>query len=157
MLAPTGIVVQTALGIEPETAQGIYLTLLINFSLPAWAYFTWGDISARGATIGKRLFAITTRAPGARRIDPSRALGRTGIKMIPWELTHASVFLFAPALGTFDLLNWIGLGFAYALIFLYLGVAWRTGGRKSVHDLVVGTEIRLAKQHRAVGIGSEPH
>ncbi len=54
VLAPLGGAVQWALGVVPTDAPALYGTLLLNFSLPAWAYFVWGDRSRRGATWGAR-------------------------------------------------------------------------------------------------------
>jgi uncharacterized RDD family membrane protein YckC len=127
VLAPLGAGVQAALGVEPvSTARGVYGTLLLNFSVPTWAYFAIGD--RLGATLGKRALGLRPEAASGARVGWGRALGRTAVKMIPWELTHASAFLLAPSLGEFGWASGLGLALAYGLIALYLVVAWRTGG-----------------------------
>lgn len=144
VLAPSGFAVQHGLAVSPDTALAVYITLLLNFSIPSWTYFIWGDHSNRGATLGKRLLTLQAKTVENERIGMGRALGRTAMKMLPWEITHASAFLLAPALGTFGATSWIGLGLAYVLIFAYLGVAWRTGGRRSVHDFAATTFVGWA-------------
>lgn len=152
VLAPLGIAVQSGIGVSPETTHGIYVTLLLNFSVPGWGYFTWGDCSARGATCGKRLLDIRVETGDGRYVETGRALGRTAIKMLPWEISHASAFLLAPTVGIFGLTSWTGLAAAYVLVFAYLGVAWWTGGQKSVHDFATATVVRT-ESHRAENIG----
>ena len=141
VLAPLGGAVQWGLGIGPTTADAIYGALLLNFSLPTWAYFAWGDQSRRGATWGKRWLGVYVRDTDRRRVGGGQALGRTAVKMLPWELTHLSAFVLAPAVGVFGVASWSGLGLAYALIAAYLGGAWWTGGHRSVHDWAVGTQV----------------
>jgi uncharacterized RDD family membrane protein YckC len=144
VLAVAGAVAQEVLGVAPATPRAIYATLLLNFSLPVWTYFAWSDHSARGATLGKRILELHARMTDGTRIGMARAFERTAIKMIPWELTHASAFLLAPALGVFGALSWVGIGLAYALLIAYLVVAWRTSGRRSLHDVVAGTIVDRA-------------
>ena len=145
VLAPFGYGVQRALGVSPVSAQGVYITLVFNFSLPAWMYFALADRSRDGATLGKRLLSLRTEAERGGPIGFGRAIARTAVKMIPWEVAHAAAFLFAPALGAFGVGNWIGIGVSYVLIFAYLAVAWRTKGRRSVHDFVAATTVRSSK------------
>ena len=142
VLGLLGWVVQQAIGIAPETAQGTYAALVLNFSVPVWIYFTLCDHSKSGMTLGKRILKIQSRSQKGGRIGAMRALGRTALKMLPWELTHASAFLLVPELGQFGVASWIGLGLAYTLMFIYLIVAWRTDGRRSVHDLASDTFVR---------------
>ena len=117
------------------------MTLVLNFSLPAWTYFALADHSRGGATLGKRLLSLSTQAEVGGRVGLGRALARTAIKMVPWEKAHASAFLLAPALGELAVGNYVGIGVSYVLSFAYLLVAWCTRGRRSVHDLVASTRV----------------
>ncbi len=155
VLGPLGLAVQRLLGLSPATARGVYIALVLNFSIPVWAYFTLADRSRGGATLGKRLLSLRTEGLSATSISSGQAVRRTAVKMIPWELTHASLFLFAPALGQFETGNWVGLGLSYALSFLYLLVAWRTRGHRSVHDFVAASRVRLVA--RSPNTSSTPH
>jgi hypothetical protein len=72
----------------------------------------------------------------------ARALGRTAVKLLPWETTHLSAFAFSAEPGvSFNLGQLIGLSIANALIVVYLVIAACTGGRRSVHDYLVATEV----------------
>ncbi|MEM1041026.1 MAG: RDD family protein [Bacteroidota bacterium] len=145
ILTPLGFLVQWMLGLGPSsTPQEVYFTLVLNFSLPVWVYFTLADRSESGATLGKRSLSICTQAEGGEPVGLGQALARTAVKMVPWEVTHASAFLFAPAIGELATENWVGIGAAYVLVFVYLVVAWRTQGRRSVHDLVASTSVERA-------------
>lgn len=143
VLAPLGLAIQFALGVRPEAPREIYLALLLNFSLPVWTYFAWSDARS-GATIGKRWTGLRVSAAGGRRLGPGRALARTAGKLLPWELTHAAMFAVPASMDTLGVVSWIGLGVAYSLALAWIGVAWRSGGRRSVHDLVTGTRVERA-------------
>lgn len=144
VLAPAGYLAQRALGVSPSTPQEIYGALVLTFSVPAWTYFALADRSRGGATLGKRLLGLRTAAEDGGPVRAGRALARTAVKMVPWELAHASSFLVAPALGEFSVASGVGLGASYVLSFAYLAQAWRTGGHRSVHDLVAGTRVERA-------------
>lgn len=145
VLAPAGWGLQTWLGWMPETPRELYAAIVVNFSVPVWIYFAWSDASTNGATLGKRLLGLRTEAE-SRPLGVGRALARTAVKMAPWELTHASAFLLAPAPGMFGPASWVGLGAVYALVALYLGLAARSHGARSVHDHVARTRVVRARR-----------
>lgn len=45
VLAPLGYIVQRTIGVSPVTAQDVYAALVLNFSVPAWAYFAAVKVS----------------------------------------------------------------------------------------------------------------
>lgn len=137
VLAPLGVAVSIGLSIDrgEVTPGGIYTALVLNFSIPVWLYFALADVSASGATLGKR--ALGLRTDGA---SPGRALVRTAIKLAPWETVHLAAFGL-PALGAPVWTQGVGFGLAYAGLAVLVGVAWRTGGERSLHDLAAGTRV----------------
>ena len=144
LLAPIGwVVTQSLLGAMPTTGRQIWLTLLVNFSLPAWVYFTVSDASARGATFGKRWLGVRVARNDGGRPGVMQSLGRTAMKLLPWELVHGSAFALSSDLAAFSTTQAIGLTVANALAIVYLICAIVTRGRRSVHDFVVGTEVSL--------------
>ena len=149
VLYPLGLLVLQLIGVRAETPQGVYGSLLLNFSLPVWAYFTWADSSRKGSTLGKRMVGLHVRDGAGEQVTLGRAFGRTAVKMIPWETAHASSFLLTPEFGEFGLASWIGLAVSYVLIFVYLMVAWRTKGRRSVHDMVAATKVERTDSGQA--------
>lgn len=146
LLGPIGwMVTQSLLGALPTTGRQIWLTLLINFSLPTWVYFTISDASARGATFGKRWLGVRVTRNDGDRLGVIQSLGRTAMKLLPWELVHVSAFALSNDLAVFSTRQAIGLVVANALAIGYLICAVLTRGRRSVHDFVVGTAVGKAE------------
>jgi uncharacterized RDD family membrane protein YckC len=154
VLFPVGQLVRLALGWplpSSPTGLGVWLASALNFSVPAWIYFVLSDSSARGATVGKSLLGLRVTRVGDGSVGKARALGRTAVKLLPWETTHLSAFAFSAQPGvSLDVGQLIGLTIANVLIVVYLVVAACTGGRRSVHDYVTATEVcpSMAKRDR---------
>jgi uncharacterized RDD family membrane protein YckC len=125
----------------PSTGPGIWLALALNFSVPTWIYLIVSDSSARGATVGKRLSGLRVRRVDGGRLGLGRALLRTAVKLLPWELTHFSAFALMRDPNTFESRQLVGVGIANGLALLYLLVAACTRGLRSVHDYVARTEV----------------
>lgn len=115
----------------------------LSVSLPTYLYFALYESSARGATPGKRLLGLHVTDMAGKRISFGRALLRTIMKLIPWEVTHLSLFLPTPIFldGQGGFLP--GLITANALIVVYLAVVVMTVGKQGIHDLVVSTMVVL--------------
>ena len=147
VLAPIGYLLQRLAGLTmTQTGPEIWRTILWNFSLPSWLYFILSDSSRLGATFGKRLLWLQVRKINDRRLSPGRALGRTAIKLLPWELVHISAFALSQDLAQFSPLQIGGLIVANLLMVVYLGAAAATKGRRSVHDFVVRTLVRPIRE-----------
>lgn len=145
VLVPTGYLVQRAVGFVPSTGQEVWYTLLVGFSLPAWLYFIYCDRSARGATLGKRILSIRVSTRAGARLSTLQAAGRTAVKLLPWELVHAAGFALSTDMSQLATAQIVGLVTANVLVLVYLGIAVGTGGRASLHDLVLSTEVRLLR------------
>jgi uncharacterized RDD family membrane protein YckC len=154
VLFPVGQLLRIAIGWQapsPPTGLGVWLASALNFSVPTWTYFVLSDSSAGGATVGKSLLGLRVTRVNEGTVGMARALGRTAVKLLPWETTHLSAFaLSAEPGGSLDLGQLIGLTIANVLIVVYFVVAACTGGRRSVHDYVAATEVRpsMAKRDR---------
>jgi uncharacterized RDD family membrane protein YckC len=146
VLFPVGQLLRFAIGLQPPsspTGLGVWLASALNFSLPTWTYFVLSDGSTRGATIGKSLLGLRVTRVNDGSVGMARALGRTAVKLLPWETAHLSAFAFSAEPGvSLDLGQLIGLTIANVLIVVYFVVAACTGGRRSVHDYVEATEVR---------------
>ena len=140
VLIPLSFGVQATIGYRAETGIGVWLASLLLISLPSWAYFILFDASPSGATLGKRVVGLRAARVEGSPLGLRRAVLRTAVKLLPWELTHLTMFALSPELGTFSLQ--LGLLWAvYALLALYLFVALRHEGRRSVHDLAAGAAV----------------
>jgi uncharacterized RDD family membrane protein YckC len=152
VLFPVGQLLRFAIGWQPPsspTGLGVWLASALNFSVPTWTYFVLSDSSARGSTVGKWLLGLRVACVKDGSVGIARALGRTAVKLVPWETTHLSAFAFSTEPGgSLDAGQLIGLTIANVLILVYFAVAAWTGGRRSVHDYVASTEVRLSMANR---------
>lgn len=145
VLAPMGYIIGQFIGApQPQTGPEVWYALLLTFSGPAWLYFIVSDSSTGGATLGKRAFKLRVTGTTEERVSLGRAVVRTVIKLLPWELTHLFVFALSEDLGHLELIQWIGLAIVYALASVYLVVMVLTGGNRSVHDFVTDTRVDSA-------------
>jgi uncharacterized RDD family membrane protein YckC len=143
VLIPLAFFAQSLIGARPETGVGVWLASLATISLPSWAYFVFFDASSFGATPGKRLLGLRVAAVDDARLGAGSAFDRTAIKLVPWELTHATMFALSPEIGVFSGYQIALLWAVYALFAVYLFVALRNDGERSLHDLVVESAVRL--------------
>ncbi len=143
--APSGYLIQRLFGYSPQTGPAIWFTILWNFSLPSWIYFFWSDRSKNGKTVGKRLFKLKVKARTSERLGWGRALARTAIKLLPWEIIHISAFALSKELGTFTHLQYIGFMTGNTLAFAYFLTSALTQGKRTIYDLILGTEIHFEK------------
>lgn len=144
VLAPLGQIILGLLGTTPRSGPEIAQTVLWNFSLPAWLYFALSDRSASGATLGKRLLALQVRTERGERLGLGRALARTAIKLLPWELVHIFAFALSADLSEFRPLQLAGVSVANLLTLIYLALVVVTRGRRSAHDFIAGSIVRAA-------------
>ncbi len=141
ILAPAALLVEQVVGIIPRTPSQVWLAAVVSFSIPAWLYFLLSDCSRSGATLGKKVFHLRVVEAGGAGIGWLRSLARTAIKLLPWEMAHIFGFALAEQVGqTFQA---AGLIAANGLVLAYLAVLIANHGRRSVHDLLVNTEVVL--------------
>jgi uncharacterized RDD family membrane protein YckC len=128
-------------------AGGVPLEIytLLTISLPTWLYFAWSEQSTWQATIGKRFFRLIVTDIGGSRIGFGRAMLRTIIKLLPWEVSHLTVNL--PTSIMFDPEPKFRFGFwvVFALLVLYTALILLTRRRQSLHDLIAKTIVLYGK------------
>lgn len=142
---PAGYLVQRLIGYAPQTGPAIWLATVWSFSLPTWIYFLCSDRSKKGKTPGKRVFKLRVVGRTTDRLGWGRAMARTAIKLLPWEIIHISAFALSKDLGTFTLWQHIGLAAGNTLAFVYFIASALTQGKHSIHDFLAGTEIRFER------------
>lgn len=115
---------------------------LSTISLPAWLYFAWSERSTWQATIGKKVLGLVVTDIGGDRIGFGRAMLRTVIKLLPWELAHLTVNL--PTSMLFEPEPEFRYGFlvVFALLVLYPALVLLTRRHQSLHDLIAKTVVR---------------
>ncbi|OQA21742.1 MAG: RDD family protein [Chloroflexi bacterium ADurb.Bin360] len=119
----------------------IELWIWLSVSLPAWLYFALSESSPRQGTFGKRLLGLQVADLQGDRIGFGRALLRTVIKLLPWELTHLSLMLPVPMWWDPQPTLRPEIVGVYALVGVYLVTLFLNPRRQSVHDLVARTVV----------------
>ncbi len=133
-----------------KTGFQIELWVLFSISLPTWLYFTLSEQSRRQATLGKQFFHLQVARASGKRIGLGRALLRTVIKLLPWELTHMTLLVPLPIWWDASPGFPAGLIVVYLLIGIYLAALFMTRRRQSIHDLLLDTVV--VKGNRETGI-----
>jgi len=141
VLAPAATLVEWLLNLSPQTPRQVWIATVLSFSIPTWLYFLLSDHSTSGATLGKRLLQIRVTMTNGNRPSLKRSFARTAIKLLPWEMVHVFGFALADELNV--AMQSAGLIAANILLFFYLAITFASRGRRSLHDLLVGTQVRL--------------
>ena len=110
-------------------------------SLPVWLYYSLLESSSRQATFGMRIFRVQVADTNGKRISFGRALLRTVVKLLPFELNHLVLFLPTPIWGDPNPGFRFGFVVVNALMILYIATAFLTRRKQSVHDLIAGTIV----------------
>ncbi len=141
VLLPLSFAIGSVIGMELSSGVEVWVRSLLTISLPAWLYFILTDSLGAGRSLGKRLLGLRTLSLDGEPPDLRGSVLRTAFKLAPWELTHLAFFALAPTLGAFEGIQIVVASATYVLIFAYVVVAVRNGGRRSVPDLVAGTVV----------------
>jgi uncharacterized RDD family membrane protein YckC len=114
-------------------------------TVPSVIYFTLCESSRRQATPGKRALHVRVVDVYGARISAGRALLRTLVKLLPWDIACiASGFPGPVIIATGAITHPRLLFVAYGLFALYIAAAMMTLRKQSVHDLAAGTYVALA-------------
>ena len=116
--------------------------VLLTVSVPSWMYFTLGDSSVRGATVGKRVLGLAVRdTASGGRLPRERAVLRTAIKLLPWELTHVMIFLPEPVGETLTPFKTAMIVIVNGLMLAWLLVPLVRSEHRAIHDLAAGSVV----------------
>jgi len=113
--------------------------LLITF--PVTLYFALSESSPRQATWGKQRLNLKVADHNRNRINFGRALGRTLLKFIPWEISHTLIWQIYFSQKTDSV--WISYGFVlvYLLIGLHIMSLILTKTHQTLYDLLAKTYV----------------
>lgn len=110
-------------------------------SLPFWLYYSLCESSPRQATIGMRVLRLRVIGVEGERINFGRALLRTVVKLLPFEINHLVMFLPTPIWNDPSQDFRVGFAVVGALIVIYLATMILTRRKQSVHDLAARTIV----------------
>lgn len=119
----------------------LWLYVFAVASIPFWLYYSLLESSVRQATFGMRLFSLQVTDTDGKRISFGRALLRTVIKLLPFEINHLVMFLPTPIWYDPNPGFRIGFVIVNALIVLYFATMFLNSRKQSVHDLVAQTVV----------------
>lgn len=120
----------------------VWIVVLGTVSLPVYLYFALLESGRRRATLGKRLARIEVVGDDGAPIRFPRAFLRTLVKLIPWEVAHATMLLPKPLWAAdAEAVARPGFMFSTLLVGAWLVTLMLTPRSQSVHDLVVRTLV----------------
>ena len=108
-------------------------------TLPVTLYFAISESSKQRATWGKQRLRLQVADANGERISVGRALTRTLLKFIPWELSHTLIWELSFSPQANSALISLGFGSVYVLIGLNIVSLLRTKSHQTVYDLLTGT------------------
>lgn len=154
-----GLALQALLGPPWMQLPGaLWAFVFVFVSLPLWAYFTWCEGGPRQATLGMRALGLQVRTTDGSPVGRPRALLRTVVKLLPFEINHLVMLLPVPLFLVPDSPRVWLFAIVYALLALYLGLAFASPRRQSLHDRVAGTVVvrvpRTADDRNADGVAT---
>jgi len=125
------------------TRDGLLFWSYIFFtvSLPFWLYYSLCESSSRQATFGMRILGLRVTGVEGERISFGRALLRTVVKLLPFEINHLVMFLPTPIWHDPNpglRVGFVGVG---VLIIVYFATMLLTRRKQSVHDLLARTVV----------------
>ena len=135
-----GLILYLIVGFE-WTRNGFLLWAYVfaTVSTPFGLYYAFFESSERQATVGMRLLGVRVTDLYGERISFGRALLRTVVKLIPFEVNHAVMFLPVPLMNETNPNFRYGFILVGVLMIVYLVSVVLTSRRQSIHDLIAGT------------------
>ena len=115
--------------------------VVLTVSIPSWVYFTLSDSSGRGATVGKRVMKLAVRDERGGELSRSRALLRTAVKLLPWELTHVMIFLPEPFGEVLTPFKTGMIVVVNGLLLIWLLAPFMSSSRRAIHDIAAKSEV----------------
>ena len=144
ILVIVGLLVQFA---SPALSHALFgsaitgeLTGFAVLTLPVTLYFTFGEASAARATWGKHRLGLRVVTGDDQRLGLGRSLLRSGLKFLPWELAHASIWQFMFAGPKPPLLD-AALAVVWLLVGLNVLSVLVDGRHRALYDRIARTMV----------------
>lgn len=130
---------------HPVTGQATAFALV---TLPVALYFALSEASPRRGTWGRGRaeLAVTDRRGG--RVGMGRALARTALKLLPWELAHLCIWQVRFASDPESPVYLAGFFVVWGLVAVDVAGLFR-GPPRAVHDRLTGTQVVYSPGRRA--------
>jgi uncharacterized RDD family membrane protein YckC len=118
----------------------------LMLTLPVVVYFAILESSKSGATLGKHALRLRVRGLAGQRLNPWRSLLRSGVKFLPWEMAHFTIWHFVYATNAHaQPPPWttISLTGVYALVAANLVTLVVGKTHRTIYDRVAGSIVLL--------------
>ena len=117
------------------------LSGFLFITLPVSLYFAFSESSIRQATWGKQRLGLKVTDRTGNRIAFWRAVARTGLKFIPWELAHTLIWQISFTPNQFSQLIIAGFITVYLLIGANIASLIFRKDRQTLYDFIAGTYV----------------
>lgn len=125
-------------GAQPLLGQ---LLGFVTVTLPVSLYFALSEASPRQATWGKRRLHLQVSDTAGARLSLPRALLRTALKFISWELAHTCIWQLSAGASEPSPLILYGFILVWVLVGANLLSLLLTPRRQALYDLLAGTQV----------------
>jgi uncharacterized RDD family membrane protein YckC len=120
---------------------------LIAFTLsvlPVVLYFAFLEGGERGATLGKRRMRLRVVRSGGGRLGTGRALVRSAVKFLPWQLAHTCLvripgWPLEPQEPSVEVM--VGMTAVWVLVGLYVVTSLVRRDSRAPYDLIAGSQV----------------
>ena len=134
-----GVALNRPLGLQPRSPWALDVQAFLTLVLPVILTFAYLEGSGRQATLGKgRVHLVVTDADG-RPPGFRRALVRSALKFLPWQLAHTAVFQLAAGSTSLAFVA-LSIG-AQLLVSASVLVMAMDARHRALHDWVAGTRV----------------
>lgn len=130
--------VRRALFGTPERGE---LSGFLLVTLPVTLYFALGESGPSQATWGKRRLGLKVVDRQFGRVSRARALARTVLKFVPWELAHACIWRLSFDPQSPSPLVYLGLATVWVLVGLNIVSLVLSPQRQTIYDKLSGTRV----------------
>ncbi len=117
------------------------LTGFLLITLPISLYFALAESSVRQASWGKQRLGLQVTDSNGRRISFWRALARTLLKFVPWELSHTLIWWITFKPNETSPLLTAGFIAVYALVGANLLSLLLSKSRQTIYDRLTTTYV----------------
>ncbi len=121
--------------------------------MPVTLYFALCESSVRQATWGKRRLRLRVTSSEGARIRLPRSLVRSGLKFLPWQIAHTSLFHIPGwpfAVHQIPPGALAGLGIASLLVVSYLVMLAFDRSHRTPYDRVAGTQVTRSRPNSPI-------
>lgn len=129
---------------SPVFWDAVAFSILI---LPVGLYFALQESSSKQATWGKRLAKIRVVNADGERLSRIKALIRSAVKFLPWQIAHTSIYQIKPDIPGVEpsFCEFAGFMIVYVLVGIYIASVFISKKRRTPYDWAVGSYVVVQK------------